>query len=108
MKVRRERREESRVDQVHFEGLYQVHYTCLKSPSEPHLVYLVHPLEVDLVHLAKDVGEAKSQPSHPLEVDLVHPGVKTTAAGGVGILVCPWKKTAAGVGQDKAPIRVEG
>ena len=64
----------------------QVHYTCLKGPSEPHLVYLVHPLEVDLVHL----------------------GVKTTAAGGVGILVCPWKKTAAGVGQDKAPIRVEG
>ena len=104
MKVKRE----SRVDQVHFEGLYQVHHPCPKSPPEPHLVYLVHPLKEDLVHLAKDVGEAKSQPSHPLEVDLVHPGVKTTAAGGVGILVCPWKKTAAGVGQDKAPIRAEG
>ena len=74
------------MDLVHFEVLYQVHHPCPKSPSEPHLVYLVHPLEVDLVHL----------------------GVKTTAAGGVGILVCPWKKTAAGVGQDKAPIRAEG
>ena len=96
------------MDLVHFEVLYQVHYPWPKSPSEPHLVYLVHPLEVDLVHLAKDVGEAKSQPLHHLEVDLVHPGVKTTAAGGVGILVCPWKKMAAGVGQDKAPIRAEG
>ena len=74
------------MDLVHFEGLYQVHHPCPKSPPEPHLVYLVHPLKEDLVH----------------------PGVKTTAAGGVGILVCPWKKTAAGVGQDKAPIRAEG
>ena len=39
------------MDLVHFEGLYQVHHPCPKSPSEPHLVYLVHPLEVDLVHL---------------------------------------------------------
>ncbi len=96
------------MDLVHFNGLYQVHHPLLQSPPMPHLVYLVHPQTEDLVHLAKDVGEAKSQPSHPLEVDLFHPGVKTTAAGGVGILVCPWKKTVAGVGQDKAPIRAEG
>ena len=64
MKVRRE----SLVDQVHFEGLYQVHHPCLKSPSEPHLVYLVHPQKEDLVHL----------------------GVKITAAGGAGIPLCFW------------------
>ena len=46
-----ESREESRVDQVHFEVLYQVHYPWPKSPSEPHMVYLVHPLKEDLVHL---------------------------------------------------------
>ena len=59
---------ESRVDLVHFEGLYQVHYPWPKSPSESHMVYLVHPLKEDLVHL----------------------GVKTTAAGGAGILLCSW------------------
>ena len=46
-----ESREESRVDQVHFEVLYQVHHPCPKSPPEPHMVYLVHPLKEDLVHL---------------------------------------------------------
>ena len=39
------------MDLVHFEGLYQVHYPWPKSPSEPHMVYLVHPLKEDLVHL---------------------------------------------------------
>ena len=39
------------VDQVHFEGLYQVHRPCLRSPSEPLWVYLVHPLKSHLVHL---------------------------------------------------------
>ena len=61
-------RRESRVDLVHFEGLYQVHHPWPKSPSEPHLVYLVHPLKEDLVHL----------------------GMKTTVAGGAGILLCSW------------------
>ena len=58
MKVKRE----SRVDQVHFEGLYQVHHPCLKSPSEPHLVYLVHPQKEDLVHqsvMTIAVGDAR-------------------------------------------------
>ena len=39
------------VDQVHFEDLYQVHRPCLRSPSEPLWVYLVHPLKSHLVHL---------------------------------------------------------
>ena len=56
------------MDLVHFEGLYQVHHPWPKSPSVPHLVDLVHPLKEDLVHL----------------------GVKTTAAGGAGILLCSW------------------
>ena len=56
------------MDLVHFEVLYQVHYPWPKSPSEPHLVYLVHPLKEDLVHL----------------------GATTTAAGGAGIILCSW------------------
>ena len=41
------------VDQVHFEGLYQVHRHRLRTPSEPHWVYLIHPLKSDLVHLIR-------------------------------------------------------
>ena len=56
------------MDLVHFNGLYQVHYPLLQSPPMPHLVYLVHPQEEDLVHL----------------------GVKITAAGGAGIPLGLW------------------
>ena len=58
MKVKRE----SRVDLVHFKGLYQVRHPCLKSPSEPLLVYQVHPQKEDLVHqsvMTIAVGDAR-------------------------------------------------
>ena len=41
---------ESRVDQVHFEGLYQVHPPCLRSPFGAYLADLVHPVKSDQVH----------------------------------------------------------
>ena len=39
------------VDLVHFEGPYQVHQPCPRTPSEPLWVDLVHPLKSHLVHL---------------------------------------------------------
>ena len=49
--ARAHRRDSLSVDQVHFEDLYQVHRPCLRSPSEPLWVYLVHPLKSHHVHL---------------------------------------------------------
>ena len=41
---------ESRLDQVHFEGLYQVHRICPKGAFEAGSVDLVHPVKSDQVH----------------------------------------------------------
>ena len=57
------------MDQVHFEGLYQVHHPCPRSHSGPHWVYQVHPLKSDQVHLARK-----------------HPPVR-----GAALLLRPWQ-----------------
>ena len=72
------------MDQVHFEGLYQVHCPSPRSPSEPHSVYQVHPLKSHLVHLTTKTittrgaetllrpGQLRSFSIDSPAVDLVH------------------------------------
>ena len=91
------------VDQVHFEGLYQVHYPCPRSRSGPHWVYQVHPLKSDQVHLARKLPAVRGAAPHLRPWQPLSPTVRGAApllrprqslsptVRGTEVFLCPWQ-----------------